>query len=80
MANAENKQLYIEEKSRNVYLYALYDYPDDEELTYCGTAVELKEALGHFNPYSSIAMNCKSVIIGGKKYILHRWKMKDIEE
>ena len=80
MANAENKQLYIEEKSRNAYLYALYDYPDDEELAYCGTAVELKEALGHFSPYSSITRNCKSLIIGGKRYILHRWKIKDLED
>lgn len=80
MANAEKKQLYIKEQSRNVYLYALYDYPDDEHLEFCGTATELKEILGKFHPYSSICRNCKSIIIGGKRYIVHRWKIKDLEE
>ena len=80
MANAEKKQLYIEEQPRNKYLYALYDYPDDEHLAYRGTATELKEVLGNFRPYSSICRNCKSVFIGGKRYILHRWKIKDLED
>ena len=80
MANAKNKQLYIEAKPRNVYLYALYDWPDDENLAYCGTATELKEVLGNFRPYSSISRKCESVFIDGKRYILHRWKIKDLEE
>ena len=80
MANAEKKQLYIKEQPRNLYLYALYDYPDDEHLEFCGTATELKEVLGDFRPYSSICRNCKSVIICGKRYILHRWKIKDLEK
>ena len=80
MANVKKKQLYIEAQPRNVYLYALYDYPDDEHLAYCGTATELKEVLGDFRPYSSICRKCKSIIIDGKHYILHRWKIEDIEE
>ena len=80
MANAENKQLYIEEKSRNAFLYALYDYPDDEQLAFCGTATELKEVLGDFSPYSSVSRGCKSILIGGKRYIIHRWKIKDLED
>ena len=80
MANAKKKQLYIEEKPRDLYLYALYDYPDDEELAYCGTATELKEVLGDFNPYSSISRKCKSISIKGKHYIIHRWKIKDLED
>ena len=79
MANVK-KKLYIEEKSRDIYLYALYDYPDDEELAYCGTATELKEVLGNFNPYSSVSRKCKSISIGGKRYIIHRWKIKDLED
>ena len=80
MANVEKKQLYIEAQPRNLYLYALYDWPEDERLAYCGTSSELKEVLGNFRPYSSICRNCKSVFIGGKRYILHRWKMKDLED
>ena len=80
MANAEKKQLYIKEQPRNLYLYALYDYPDDEHLAYCGTATELKEVLGNFHFYSSISRGLKSVYVNGKRYILHRWKIKDLEE
>lgn len=80
MANAEKKQLYIEAKPRNKYLYALYDFPDDEELAYCGTATELKEVFGNFNPYSSVSRACKSILINGKHYIIHRWKLKDLED
>ena len=80
MANAEKKQLYIKEQPINKYLYALYDWPDDEHLEFCGTATELKEIFGDFRPYSSISRNCKSIIIGGKHYILHRWKIKDLED
>ena len=80
MANAEKKRLYIKEQPINKYLYALYDYPDDERLAFCGTATELKEILGNFRPYSSISRNCKSIIISGKHYILHRWKIKDLED
>ena len=80
MANVKKKQLYIKEQPINKYLYALYDYPDDEHLAYCGTASELKEILGDFRPYSSISRNCKAIISSGKHYILHRWKMKDLED
>lgn len=80
MANDKKKQLYIEEQPRNKYLYALYDFPNDEELAYCGTATELKEILGDFRPYSSISRKCESVFIGGKRYIIHRWKIKDLED
>ena len=80
MANVKKKQLYIKAKPRNLYLYAWYDVPEDERLEFCGTATELKEILGNFRPYSSISRNCKSIIIGGKHYILHRWKIKDLED
>ena len=80
MANVKKKQLYIEAQPRNVYLYALYDWPDDEHLAYCGTSTELKEVLGEFHFYSSISRNLKSVYVGGKRYILHRWKIKDLED
>ena len=80
MANAEKKQLYIEPKPRNLYLYALYDFPEDEHLAYCGTATELKEVLGNFHFYSSISRGLKSVYVNGNRYILHRWKIKDLEE
>ena len=74
------KKLYIEEQPRDIYLYALYDWPDDEELEFCGTATELKEVFGDFNPYSSVSRACKSISIGGKRYTLHRWKLKDLED
>ena len=80
MLNAKKKQLYIEEKPRDLYLYALYDYPDDEQLAFCGTATELKAVFGYFNPYSSVSRKCKSMTIGGKHYIIHRWKLKDLED
>ena len=80
MANAEKKQLYIEAQPRDIYLYALYDWPDDEELAYCGTATELKELFGDFNPYSSVSRACKSITIDGNRYRLHRWKIKDLED
>ena len=80
MANVKKKQLYIETQPRNKYLYALYDYPDDEHLAYCGTSTELKETLGTFHFYSSISRGLKSVYVGGKRYILHRWKIKDLED
>lgn len=80
MASVKKKQLYIEEKPRDIYLYALYDFPEDEHLVFCGTATELKEVLGDFNPYSSVSRKCKSISIGGKRYILHRWKLKDLED
>ena len=80
MANVKNKQLYIEEKPRDIYLYALYDWPEDEHLVYCGTATELKKVFGGFNPYSSVSRKCKTFSIGGKRYILHRWKIKDLED
>ena len=79
MANAK-KKLYIDEQPRDLYLYALYDYPEDEHLVYCGTAKELKEVFGYFNPYSSVSRKCKSISIGGKRYIIHRWKLKDLED
>ena len=80
MQNVKKKQLYIEEQPRDIYLYALYDWPDDEELEFCGTATELKELFGNFNPYSSLSRKCKSIAIGGKRYIIHRWKLKDLED
>lgn len=80
MANVKKKQLYIEEKPRDLYLYALYDYPDDEHLAFCGTATELKEVFGDFRPYSSVSRKCKTFSIDGKHYILHRWKLKDLED
>lgn len=80
MANVKKKRLYIEEQPTNKYLYALYDFPDDEHLAYVGTATELKEVLGNFRPYSSISRKCESVFICGKRYILHRWKIKDLED
>ena len=80
MASAEKKQPDVAEKSRNAYFYALYDYPDDEHLAYCGTSTELKETLGTFHFYSSISRGLKSVYVGGKRYILHRWKIKDLED
>ena len=79
MANVKKKQLYIEEQPRDIYLYALYDYPDDEHLAFCGTASELKAVFGHFNPYSSVSRKCKTFSINGKHYIIHRWKIKDLE-
>ena len=80
MANDKKKQLYIKEQPINKYLYALYDWPEDENLAYCGTATELKEVLGDFRPYSSICRKCRIMHIGGKRYILHRWKIKDLED
>lgn len=80
MANVKKKQLYIEEQPRDIYLYALYNWPDDEHLAFCGTATELKEVFGEFNPYSSVSRKCKTFSIGGKRYILHRWKLKDLED
>ena len=80
MANVKKKQLFIKEKPRDVYLYALYDYPDDEQLEFCGTATELKEVFGDFRPYSSVSRKCKSILINGKHYIIHRWKIKDLED
>lgn len=80
MANVKKKQLYIKEQPRNLYLYALYDWPEDERLAYVGTATELKEVFGEFRPYSSICRKCQTMHIGGKRYILHRWKIKDLED
>lgn len=60
-------------------LYALYTYPDDEELVFCGTSTELKE-LGIFHFYSGDCRGCDSVIVNGTKYKLHVWKMKDLEK
>ena len=73
------KKLYIDEQPRDLYLYALYDFPDDEHLAFCGTASELKAVFGHFNPYSSVSRKCKTFSINGKHYIIHRWKIKDLE-
>lgn len=72
------KRRYIKE-APNANLYALYTYPDDEHLVYCGTSTELQE-LGLFHFYSSISRGCESVIVNGKRYIVHKWKMKDLEK
>ena len=41
---------------------------------------KLKEVFGDFRPYSSVSRKCKSFSIGGKHYIIHRWKIKDLED
>ena len=69
---------YIKEAC-NANLYALYTYPDDEHLVYCGTSTELQE-LGLFHFYSSISRGCDSVIVKGKRYIVHKWKLKDLDK
>lgn len=79
MANVKKyKRRYIKEAC-NANLYALYTYPDDEHLVYCGTSTELQE-LGLFHFYSSISRGCDSVIVNGKRYIVHKWKMKDLDK
>lgn len=72
------KRRYIKEAC-NANLYALYTYPDDEHLVYCGTSTELQE-LGIFHFYSGDCRGCDSVIVNGNKYKLHVWKMKDLEK
>lgn len=72
------KRRYIKEAC-NANLYALYTYPDDERLVYCGTSTELNE-LGLFHFYSSISRGCDSVIANGKRYIVHKWKLKDLDK
>lgn len=72
------KRRFIKEAC-NANLYALYTYPDDEHLVYCGTSTELQE-LGLFHFYSSISRGCDSVIVNGKRYIVHKWKMKDLDK
>ena len=72
------KRRYIKEAC-NANLYALYTYPDDEHLVYCGTSTELQE-LGLFHFYSSISRGCDSVIVNGKRYIVHKWKLKDLDK
>ena len=69
---------YIKEAD-NANLYALYTYPDDEHLVYCGTSTELQE-LGLFHFYSSMSRGCGSVIVNGKRYIVHKWKLKDLDK
>lgn len=79
MANVNKyKRRYIKEAC-NANLYALYTYPDDEHLVYCGTSTELQE-LGLFHFYSSISRGCDSVIVNGKRYIVHKWKLKDLDK
>lgn len=79
MANVKKyKRRYIKEAC-NANLYALYTYPDDEHLVYCGTSTELQE-LGLFHFYSSISRGCDSVIVNGKRYIVHKWKFKDLDK
>ena len=79
MANDKKyKRRYIKE-APNANLYALYTYPDDENLVYCGTSTELQE-LGLFHFYSSISRGCDSVIVNGKRYIVHKWKMRDLDK
>ena len=79
MANVKKyKRRYIKEAC-NANLYALYTYPDDEHLVYCGTSTELQE-LGLFHFYSSISRGCDSVIVNGKRYIVHKWKLKDLDK
>lgn len=77
MAN-DKKRLYIKEQPF-ANLYALYTWPDDEELVFCGTSTELNE-LGIFHFYSSDCRGSDSVIVNGIKYKLHVWKMKDLEK
>ena len=72
------KRRYIKEEP-NANLYALYTYPDDEHLVYCGTSTELQE-LGLFHFYSSISRGCDSVIVNGKRYIVHKWKMRELDK
>ena len=72
------KRRYIKEAC-NANLYALYTYPDDEHLVYCGTSTELQE-LGLFHFYSSISRGWDSVIVNGKRYIVHKWKLKDLDK
>ena len=74
----KHKRRYIKE-APNANLYALYTYPDDEHLVYCGTSTELQE-LGLFHFYSSISRGCDSVIVNGKRYIVHKWKMRDLNK
>lgn len=74
----DNKRLYIKEQPF-ANLYALYTWPDDEELVFCGTSTELNE-LGIFHFYSSDCRGSDSVIVNGTKYKLHVWKMKDLEK
>ena len=79
MANVKKlKRLYIKE-APNAYLYALYTFPDDERLVYCGTSTELNE-LGLFHFYSADARECESVYVKGGRYILHKWKISDLEK
>lgn len=75
---AKDKRIYIKEQPF-MNLYALYTYPDDEELVFCGTSTELQE-LGIFHFYSGDCRGCDSVIVNGNKYKLHVWKMKDLEK
>ena len=69
---------YIKEAD-NANFYALYTYPDDEHLVYCGASTEL-HVLGLFHFYSCMSRGCGSVIVNGKRYIVHKWKLKDLNK
>lgn len=62
-------------------LYALYEWPDDEVLVCCGTRHELLKdgCIKSESALDTAVCKRKTMTANGKKCIVHKWAMDDLE-